>query len=961
MKNEKFLQKVANELLNTYKDTLSSSIILVPNKRTRSFLFEYLREKITIPIFSPLCLSSEEYAIDLSGLQKAERLPLLFQLYQSYKTIYQKKGKNFVSFEDFYFLGTTLLADFDEIDRHLVDVSKLCEGLKKLQNYEKGAPTIAEAFSNLWDCLGDIYTDFTNECLKNKKAYSGLIYRKAQETVSSQTHPLHENATHIFWIGFHVLSPAEKNIFSSTKEKNIVFLDMDTYFTEDIKQEAGFFYRNFWEKTLPPEEISWNENLLSQKDQRNFHIFATTNETTMVKLLGEQLHNKLQQENNTAQKRPDKVAIILPKEELLFAVLNSLPPTLSSVNVTMGFPLRATQIASWIEVLLSLRESLPVREGLPVPSNQEETSLSGALLIELLDHQYTRLLAENETLNAMIATIRDKNMSRVSQKAFDQLLSKKESFQTSLYEWFWNPQLSGTQILEILFGLVKELLGTHRKRELSFDCEFIYVALQHLGEIQNLVKEKNLNISFEAVAKILRDVFGQTTIAFSGEPLEGWQIMGVLETQALDFDSLYILSMNEGVFPAASSRQSFIPQDIRKALDLPQPFETEAMYAYHFYRLLKRAKEISLFYTKETKDTGLQEKSRYIEQILFEYLPHHSTIGEKTYTYPFASLSRKEISYPKTEAIRQKLLSFTYSATSIKTYFTCSLRFYYQYILGVGETKTLEEAPDAAIKGTIIHSVMEELFKPETSFENKNDIESLKHYLPDLIEKAIREEFSDQPVKGRLALLKTFVNKQLTKVIETHKSLVPFTILECETEFFGSLTIGDKTLQLTSRIDRIDKQNGSFVIIDYKTGKKESLSIPLKSTEKQEKTLDENFIITLHQNKNRTHLFQLLLYAWLVKNGENIKRKNQSQKNPYKNSLSSLQICYIKEGTFSSVERKDTPFVFDNEIESVFVKGITNALSLILSEEPFVQTKDTTACLFCPFQQLCGPLTQENS
>ncbi|MFN3660143.1 MAG: PD-(D/E)XK nuclease family protein, partial [Brevinematales bacterium] len=308
--------------------------------------------------------------------------------------------------------------------------------------------------------------------------------------------------------------------------------------------------------------------------------------------------------------------------------------------------------------------------------------------------------------------------------------------------------------------LTKEVLKTHRQRGFSFDMEFIYSALQRISEVQQLVAEKKLVLSFNAVVKILRDVMAQTSIAFSGEPLEGWQIMGMLETQALDFDTLYILSMNEGIMPAPATGRSFIPQDIRKAYNLLQAFETEAVYAYHFYRLLKRATKVYLFYTQETKDTGLQEKSRYLEQILFEYGGHEKPLVEKTYTYPFTALSQKIISYPKTEAIKNRLLSLSYSASSIKTYFTCSLWFYYQYILGVRKTETLEEDPDAAVRGTIIHSVLETLFHPYKDRGRpieKQDISQMKDSLSSLTTTAIQQQFTEQPIEGKLALLRQII------------------------------------------------------------------------------------------------------------------------------------------------------------------------------------------------------------
>ncbi|MFN4216646.1 MAG: PD-(D/E)XK nuclease family protein [Brevinematales bacterium] len=952
---EKFLKRVAYEMLTTHREKLSSSLILVPNKRTRTFLFEYFREITDTPFVAPICLSSEEYASTLSGLEKAERIPLLFELYQSYEKIYRENNKTPFSFEDFYFLGTTLLGDFDEIDRYLIDIKEIYKHLSSLQEYEKNAPTIPSAFIDLWDSLGEIYNHFTQQCLQNKKGYSGLVYRKAVEATKNQLHPIQQKASSVFWIGFHALSPAEEQLFLSTKEKNLVFLDMDKYFTEDEKQEAGLFYRTFWKKHLP-SDISYLDDLLSEKKHRTIHIFATTNETTMVKLVGDMLQNQLQNPSPPKKKRPDELAIVLPREELLFSVLNSLPPDISSVNVTMGFPLKASHIASWIDLLLSLWDSISDMS----PDSNEPHSLSGSLLLEVLDHQYTRLLFDNDTLNTIISHVREKNISRVPVNLLATMSPHQEG--NNLFSQFvcwYSKKPDGTQTLESIFELTKEVLKTHRQREFSFDMEFIYTALQRISEIQQLVTEKKLVLSFDAVAKILRDVIAQTTIAFSGEPLEGWQIMGMLETQALDFDIIYILSMNEGIMPAPATSRSFIPQDIRKAYNLPQAFETEAIYAYHFYRLLKRSKEVYLFYTQETRDTGLQEKSRYLEQILFEYAGNETLLVEKTYTYPFTTLSQKIISYPKTEAIQKKLLSLSYSASSIKTYFTCSLWFYYQYILGVRKTETLEEDPDAAVKGTIIHSVLEALFRPykdEKKIIETQDISQMKASLSSLTETAIKQQFTEQPIAGKLALLHQIITQQLEKVLESHQNYTPFQVVELETEFTGTIDVADHTLQLKSRLDRMDIHNDSLTIIDYKTGQVDTLNIPTRKSEDNSQTIDEEFLKTLYKNSARSQLFQLLFYAFLVKNAKKKRTGDDLEDNPYQGQEPSLLICSIKKGTFETVKRKDinNPVTFGEEIEAPFVSGLKNALEIILSNELFTQTNDEKNCKYCPFQEICG-------
>jgi len=951
MEKKKFLQNIAHLLLTEYRDHLSHSLLLVPNKRTRTFLFEYMREITDTPLLAPLCLSSEEYASHLAHLEPDEFLPLLFELYTAYREVAQEKPKNVIPFEDFFFLGSTILSDFDELDRHLIPLETIAKHLASLHPYEKDSPTIARTFSDFWELLGEVYTRFTRSCREKKKAYPGLIYRLATENPA----PFSTEYTHVFWIGFHTLSPAEEKLFLMTASTNEIFLDMDSYFTEDPSQEAGFFYREFWKKKrLIADHVRWNDTLLAQKSDRHIQLLTTTNDTSMVKLLGTRLAEHFS--DSSSHPRFDEVAIILPREDLLFAVLNSLPDTIPAVNITMGFPLRATTIANWIELLLRVRESLKTEDTL---------TISGKLFLELLDHQYTRLLIAEEHLTALIDLVKQHNLSRVDRDTVSSLPivprpddNTKDSW-TPLSRWCWEPNMSPQETLSILYTLTKNLLENARKkpRPLQMESEFMYITLSHLDKIRTLIegpndpekKEPSFILSFPALARILRNVLQTTTVAFTGEPLEGVQIMGVLETQALDFDTLYILSMNEGVLPPSPSTSSLIPMDLRKAYNLPGVYEKEATYAYHFYRLLKRAREVFLFTTKATKDTESNEKSRYLEQILLEYA--QDTTSETTYTYPVpAPIHPQPIVYPKTPSLKTILSQFRYSPSSLITYKTCSLKFYYTYILGVGETQEIEEDPDAAMYGTIMHKVLEDLFHPYVGQEiTENIMREMKDRIDSLLDTAIANLFSRQAIRGKLAFLKTVMSQQIHHTLDWYvRERIPFSVEAIEQTFTTEIPVGEGVFHLTGKLDHLEKKDHLLWIVDYKTGTKgnSNLHFPQDPDENPEVML--SFLSDLPSKPNRTHLFQLLCYAYLL-------RKSP----PYREDDIAMGILYIQEKASRkfqtvSITREATPLLLRSTLSDMVEKSLITIYEDILSDEPFTQTEDEKRCAFCPFQDLCN-------
>ena len=933
MMNKRFLEQVATELINEYKDILNSSIVIVPNKRAKLFLLEYMREQISVPMLSPRCFSSEEFALRIADMEKEDKLPLLFQLYKVYDGAYRRKNIQPLSFDDFYFLGNVLLADFDEIDRFLVSVEKLFDHLSKLEPYEQGARTHAPVFVELWESLGEIYKEFSDKCREKKKAYMGLIYREASTKTDEMMRLLGEQGK-VFWVGFYALTPAEEMFLhrSDEEKKAVIYLDVDSYFTDDPMQEAGDVYRKFWKKYVG-EDYAWKDALLGQKEDTKIQIYSTTNETSMVKLLSVKLQEYLQSQEGRVDTRPDEVAIVLPKEDLLFSVLNSLPEGVRSVNVTMGFPLRATQVATWVELILRLRESARKEE----VAGKKKLSFSGECFIEVLDHQYTRLLSVEENkadINATISFIREKNLSRfsldnVTEYHLPELLQK----------WLETPEeeMTGQKTVEFIFSFVKSLLALYRERKLVFESEFIYALLRRVDEVQRLMRESNIPLSFAAVGRILRDVIQEGVIAFSGEPLEGWQIMGVLETQALDFSRVFLLSMNEGIMPAEGRRSSFIPADVREACGMPQKVESETVYAYHFYRLLKRSREVMLFYTKESGESGKQEKSRYLEQMLLEY---PAPVEEKAFAYPVVAVSPKTLVVDKTEKVKLFLRTMVYSPTVIKTYFECSLRFYYQYVLKVREMETLEETPEARDIGNILHRVLEEVFARGNTV-NKEFLKQMKEraLLTPLVEKAMSEEFSLQHMQGRMLLLRNILIQRCIKAIEKHEDLTEFRVGGTEEELQTDLLVQGETIHLKGRVDRWDECAEGVRIVDYKTGTSQTMSLPLDDETKESM---DNVLKELPQNINRTYVFQLVFYAYLF-------FKQYGKENI------EVGVFSLRDYEYKPVQKKNKEkFLWLERYTSVFEEGLKNVFDKIFSNEPFQATSDRKQCANCPFSVVCG-------
>ena len=179
-----------------------------------------------------------------------------------------------------------------------------------------------------------------------------------------------------------------------------------------------------------------------------------------------------------------------------------------------------------------------------------------------------------------------------------------------------------------------------------------YITVKRLRDV---IAEQDIEMTVETFFRLLGKMAASISIPFQGEPLSGLQIMGVLETRALDFENVIILSMNEGVFPVKKVASSLIPYNLRKGFDLSTTEHQDSIYAYYFYRLIHRAKRVFLLYDTRTEDMASGEVSRYVYQMKYHYrLP----IEEKMIGYPIMAKKIRDIVVPKDKYVMSQLLRY---------------------------------------------------------------------------------------------------------------------------------------------------------------------------------------------------------------------------------------------------------------------------------------------------------------
>lgn len=453
--------------------------------------------------------------------------------------------------------------------------------------------------------------------------------------------------------------------------------------------------------------------------------------------------------------------------------------------------------------------------------------------------------------------------------------------------------------------------------------------------------------------KTLRSIVSQLvksqSIAFIGEPLEGLQVMGMLETRTLDFETVILVSANEGILPAGKKENSFIPLELKSKFGLPTYADKDAIFGYHFYRLLQQAKEIYLIYNTETDEFGSGERSRFITQLQQELptINKQVSIAEKRYTFELdKGTLNTAIQIPKNEFVESKLLYLVergLSPSLFNTYRDCSLKFYFKYIAGLEETEGPDEGIDNASFGTVIHAVLEKNYTP---FVNQTiDAQKLKQAFKDLYQK-VENEFRAIHVNGDLTLginllnvkvaekyLEEFLATELKYLNELKKEGTVLKLLHLEKELTSTIVVNGITINLKGKADRIDQIGNTIRIIDYKTGNVEaSQALKIKDWE-------------LLKNEKFNKGFQLLMYAYLW--------NKTASTNKFELHSGIYSLRSLSKGLM--LVSVDGEFNLKEEILQQFEDELKVLLQEMLDlQRDFSQTSNQKICDNCTFKTICN-------
>jgi hypothetical protein len=849
-----FIYEVLVELQKKDED-FSKLTFILPSKRAGVFLKHQITNVSNKTIFSPQILSIEEFTGELSQLKPISNAELLFEFYTIYLELTEDANQD--SFEIFSKWAQIIIQDFNEIDRYLIPQKQIFDYLNAIQEInhwskQENKTDLVKKYLSFWNKLFEYYTHFTEHLIAKNIGYQGLIYREAVSNI--ETYIQNNPGKKLIFLGFNALNKAEETIIQELLQNELadIYWDLEKSFFDNEIHDASLFIKNYHKNWtyFKSNSFKWITNNYSNK--KNISIYGIPKNIGQAKQIGtilNELTRKQQSLNNTA--------IVLSDETLLLPVLNSLPISIEALNITMGLPLNSVPLASLFEKLFYLHKT----------SNQ---SFYYKDVINILSHQNINCLFKNESktkVSEIIETIQNNNLVYINLEQLKSLSEPFEEIITLLFLSWDNSAETALKQTQKLILKIKKCLDSN-KQEHILTLEYLFRFNELFNELSRLNTTYSHLKSINTLFEVYKNLLSTESLDFKGEPLQGLQVMGMLESRVLDFETVIISSVNEGILPSGKSHNSFIPFDVKLQYNLPTFKEKDAVYSYHFYRLIQRAKNIHILYNTESDALNGGEKSRFITQLELENTHNisHSIVLPKVET---SNIQLRQIKKNKDVLIRLKEIAEKgFSPSSLTNYIRNPIDFYNQKILKITEYEEVEETVAANTLGTVIHNTLEDLYKPiQGDFLSIDMVKTMKTQINDRVIYHFKDIYKEGDLtKGKNLIIfeiaKRYLNNFLELEIEDLKNGNEIKIIAIESE--NKVLLDFEELEfpvyLTGKVDRVDQFNGITRIIDYKSGKVDASKVSVINWED---------ITTDYDKFSKS--FQILTYAYAMAKDDKVK------------------------------------------------------------------------------------------
>lgn len=979
-----FLQYVAQDLISRFGENLSHVAVVFPNKRAALFLSDELAHFSKRPIWSPAYITISELFRRHSSRQVADPIKLVCDLHRCFT---EQTGLD-ETLDHFYGWGQLLLSDFDDVDKHMADADKVFANLRNIHELDdvsyltdEQRQILQKFFSNfsdthntelkqrflrLWSRMGDIYHAFNSLLAQQQLAYEGALYREVAEQKD-----LPFEYEHYVLVGFNMLQEVEQRIFSILQQRGMAtfYWDFDHYYMPKRKNrmqdnEAGHYIAQYLAHFPNAFDNTKTDIYNNFSTPRNIRYISASTENSQARFIATWLKEQHSENDSdhTCFERIDagrRTAIVLCNESLLQTVIHCLPNEVEQVNITTGFPLIQSPAASLVTLLLTLQTT--------GYSHQRQTFRLTQVLA-VLNHPYAKFITEQ--FAQLKNTLRNQHLyyptsTDLHQDEGTQLIFTHYDDHKQLLTWL-------CQIMQLVARNV-ELKSAPLADPLAQESLFRMYTL--LNRLKALVACGDLKVDIVTLQRLISQLVSSTSVPFHGEPAEGLQVMGVLETRNLDFDHVLILSCNEGNMPKGVNDTSFIPYSIRKAYGLTTIDHKVSIYSYYFHRLLQRAKDVTILYNNATTDGRTCEMSRFMLQLMVES-PHR---------FSFNTLQAGQNNVPvnpqaieKSSVIMQRLMKRfdptqnpdvntpLLTPTAINSYMRCQLQFFYNYVCGLRQNIDNEDDTiDNRIFGNIFHEASQTIYEQLTQKSRqivKHDIEQLLKSGVEIemaVDRALQKELFGNAnihnlsnhLNGLQLINRQVIIHYLRQLLQIDSRLTPFTIigLECLTK--TTIETPHITTTIGGRIDRLDRiteinpitglKEERIRVVDYKTGGSKND----KSLANVQAIFDAQELV-----KHSDYYLQTFIYSIIVRTSSQFNAGNL----PVSPAL--LFIQHAGKDNYDPILRFGRERIDDVEnTREEFSRLLSDTIDQLFNPDiPFTPTADRQQCTRCPYFQICN-------
>ena len=948
-----FTHKLAAHIAENHSD-LSKLTVVLPARRAEKYIQKALHEIYQRPFFSPSFITIDDFARSFVNAELIDPVELLFRFFKIYRELGHSED-----FETFLTWAPMLVADCNDIDSYLVDADQLFKNLRdvrELENWSFGSGRdLSESqkqFLEFWDQLKDFYHEIKLNLDADGLMYAGGIMREAVEQVLNLVDEKYPEQSFIF-AGFNALSEAELQLISRLVQSGRaqIILEADDFYLNNLNHEAGLFIRKT--KDRIPETIIFRSDQLTTSPKK-LVITSCAQAGSMLKVTQDVLTQMPRSELN-------ETVLLLADESLIVPAIKHIPKSVEVANITLGLPLKLTALRSWIELVFEFQSNFDYFKTEAL-YHKTLTSFFKHPFIEMLLTDTDRILIQKEE-DAIIRF--NKIFTRIELKDFSDEL--QEILGLILEPWRGEFREAISRILKMNTLLYEHLDFERDVLERSAIYHF-HGAIQSLNLIFG--REDLPKMTLRSFEKFFNMRWMRESVSYYGNPIDGLQVMGMLETRLLSFKNLIIVGLNEGVLPPKNVINSLIPLDLRRFFNMPLPADKDAIFAHHFYRLLSASENMHILYsTNQGDDLAAAEPSRYLQQIELELKPLSKfNISHNSYNIP-VSESLVELGFLNTSEVQERILAYFergLSPSALNKFLKCPLDFYARYVLKYSDDEDVEEGIESSTFGDVVHKSLEELYSPfvgEVKAVEAADLEIMLKVYEKEVEKHFKDKFKtsvDVFESGAMYFALLAAKKQVRRFLEFERKHLlenpeqKLFIVALEADLSKTIDIEYnglmRTIRITGKIDRIDRFGGALRIVDYKTGKCESKDVTISGERfKQiDAALDnlETYDFKNSQLKDfdQGYVLQLLFYLVLY-SADNI---------GYPDAIGILSMRNLNDGLHQlnlkvSSKKGDIAPVYplDQKLAKFTELYIASLAERILNIEEFRHNPKSKYCLMC--------------